>query len=260
VKTLSIPALTILSRVTVKGTLAFLPPEQLDRALYDEVNSALESFGGKWNRKAQAHVFRESPVDLLDDVVQTGSYVKQKTEAQRLGFFETPPELAKRLVAAAGIKAGATVLEPSAGTGNLVRAIPDWAGWAYACEINPAHFDPLRTATARWGTAASTVCCPADFLQLRPSDLRAPLDVVVMNPPFAKGADIDHVLHALTFLRPGGRLAAIMPASILYRGNAKAVTFRELVQGKGGSFEALPDGSFLASGTATRTVMLQVTA
>lgn len=258
-KTLSNAALRVIDRITIAGTLVFLPPGQLDRKLYNEVSGALENFGGKWNRKAQAHIFLEDPTAMLDEVVQTGGYVKQKTRAQQLGFFETPPELAKRLVEAAEIKAGDKVLEPSAGTGNLVRATPDWAGWVYACEINPAHFDPLRTATARWGTAASTVCCPVDFLQLRPSDLRAPLDVVVMNPPFAKQADIDHVLHALTFLRPGGRLVAIMSASTLFRTNNKAVKFRKMIEDLGGEFEALLDGSFLASGTATSTVMLRVT-
>lgn len=258
-KTLSIAALTVLSQVTIKGALVLLPPGQLDRKLYTEVNDALENFGGKWSRKDQAHVFPSDPTDLLEEVVQTGGYVKQKTPAQQLGFFETPPVLAERLVKSAGIKAGDVILEPSAGTGNLVRAIPDWARWVVVCEMNSGHRNALREATHRWGVSSGVFC--KDFLSLTRDDLGGmSVDVVVMNPPFSKQADIDHVLHALTFLRPGGRLAAIMSASVLFRTNRKAAAFRELVESKGGVFEALPDGSFLASGTGASTVMLRVVA
>ena len=34
-------------------------------------------------------------------------------------------------------------------------------------------------------------------------------DAVLMNPPFAQGADIEHITHALTMLKPGGRLVAL---------------------------------------------------
>lgn len=68
-KTLSREALIILGQVVlspsaVSGTLAFLPPN-LDRKTYLEVNGALEAFGGKWNRKAGAHVFLTDPSDIL---------------------------------------------------------------------------------------------------------------------------------------------------------------------------------------------------
>jgi hypothetical protein len=35
-------------------------------------------------------------------------------------------------------------------------------------------------------------------------------DRVVMNPPFDHGADIKHVEHARKFLKPGGRLVAVV--------------------------------------------------
>ena len=36
-------------------------------------------------------------------------------------------------------------------------------------------------------------------------------DRIVMNPPFADGADIQHITHALRLLRPGGRIVALVP-------------------------------------------------
>ena len=48
--------LAVLSRSTVVGS-SLVIPDQLDRKLYVKTNKVLEAAGGKWNRKARAHVF-----------------------------------------------------------------------------------------------------------------------------------------------------------------------------------------------------------
>jgi hypothetical protein len=99
-------------------------------------------------------------------------------------LFPTPPELAARMVAEANIEPGSVVLEPSAGTGNLVRAIREAAPAAvvHAVEINPSLAAQIRAAGILDETAGDSVVC-ADFLEIeRPSP--AP-DRVVMNPPFS---------------------------------------------------------------------------
>ena len=82
-----------------------------------------------------------------------------------------------------------------------------------------------------------------------------------MNPPFDLQRDIDHVHPAFKFLRPGGKLVAIMSAGTEFRENKKAVTFRKLVATHGGRFRDLPAGSFKDSGTGTNvnTVVLTMT-
>jgi 16S rRNA G1207 methylase RsmC len=52
-----------------------------------------------------------------------------------------------------------------------------------------------------------------DFLSLSPETLE-PVDCVVMNPPFADGRAKSHVQHAARFVRSGGRLVAVLPASM----------------------------------------------
>ena len=79
---------------------------------------------------------------------------------------------------------------------------------------------------------------------------------MVMNPPFSRQADIDHVTHAARFLRPGSRMVAIMSAGTIFRQNSKAVAFREWVEALGGTLEELPDGTFKASGTMVRTCIV----
>jgi hypothetical protein len=95
----------------------------------------------------------------------------------------------------------------------------------------------------------------ADFLSLRPQNFD-PYDLVVMNPPFDRERDVDHVTHALEFLKPGGQLFAIMSAGTEFRETRKAIAFRALVERHRGSFRDLPPGSFRESGTNVNTIIL----
>jgi hypothetical protein len=82
-------------------------------------------------------------------------------------------------------------------------------------------------------------------------------DRILMNPPFAKTQDIRHVMHAVRFLKPGGKLVAIMAAGVNYRAHL-SVTFRDYLD-RFGTLQELPDGSFKVSGTDVRTVLVTLT-
>lgn len=85
-------------------------------------------------------------------------------------------------------------------------------------------------------------------------------DLIVMNPPFEKEADIDHVWKAFECLAPGGRLIAIMSAMTLKRGTKKADAFRshlEILEDHGYAVkEDLPDDAFKSSGTGVNALYI----
>jgi len=86
-------------------------------------------------------------------------------------------------------------------------------------------------------------------------------DRIVMNPPFEKFQDIDHVRHAYEHLNPGGRLVSIMSESPFFRTDKKAVEFREWLDSVGGTIEELPEKSFSqkserATGVSSRVVII----
>ncbi len=122
-------------------------------------------------------------------------------------LFPTPPDLAARVVELADIRPGHTVLEPSAGTGNLVRAIRDAAPEAIITAVEINRELALALAQVLGGRAEGFTATHADFLSLN-GEL-GQFDRIVMNPPFERGADIDHIRHAYAKLKPGGRLVAI---------------------------------------------------
>lgn len=110
-------------------------------------------------------------------------------------LFPTPSDVAAEVVDALELFAGCTVLEPSAGTGALAKAISD-------AEPSAA----LTLVEVNAGLARGLGVAPCDFLSMPPQ----PFDRIAMNPPFSGGADIKHVQHAVRFLAPGGVLVAIV--------------------------------------------------
>lgn len=217
---------------------------QLDRKLYSAVNAVLEAIGGKWNRKAKAHLFDASPREAIETVIATGQVVTHKD----LGWFPTPAPLAEQLVARAGVRAGHAVLEPSAGEGAIALAARAKGASVTCIELHEGRALRLRSLSLN--------VYQHDFLTMTPVQ-RA--DRIVMNPPFSPGrADLAHVEHALRFLADGGVLVAVMSAGVLFRDDARTRAFRAMVDAAGGSIEPLPDGSFEASGTAVNTCVVEV--
>jgi hypothetical protein len=58
--------LNVLIESRIEGMSLFLPPKQLERKLYESVNKALVALGGKWNKKAKAHLFDHNPTDDIE--------------------------------------------------------------------------------------------------------------------------------------------------------------------------------------------------
>ncbi len=167
-------------------------------------------------------------------------------------LFPTPAHLAARMIEESDIHITDSILEPSAGTGSLVWEILQGRQVArlQAVEINPSLCDRLRVVNHHFGPQTSNLVECADFLECTP-EILGTFHKVLMNPPFSNGQDIQHIEHALKFLRPGGRLVAICANGP--RQNAK---LRPIVEAAGGTWEVLPPGTFADQGTNVNTVLL----
>lgn len=231
---------------------------QMDPKLYQKVKKVMESLGGKWNRKAQAIVFEDEDArDSLMEAAETGEYVDLKKAYQQ---FFTPESLADRMAAELMAKDGDTVLEPSAGTGRLVQAMDRYAnkyGWGISLIVVELDKSLIPHLVAQ---ANVTIAHQGDFLA---PDLADPddqqtfgkIDGVIMNPPFTRGQDIDHVCQAFAWLKPGGRLVALTSPSWTFHTSAKAVSFRNFVE-EHGWWEEVPESTFKESGTNIRTILI----
>ena len=179
--------------------------------------------------------------------------------AKNFGYFPTPAAVAARLFEEAHIypdlaeeRRGALyrVLEPNAGSGALAGPAAR-AGHDVTCVEIQAH---LAGQLRQDGAYRKVI--EADFLTLNSADL-GQFDRIIMNPPFDKGLDVDHVTHALRFLAPGGVLAAIVSAGVAFREDRRTTSLREDVLGRyGGRIYDLPMGSFAEAGTMVNTCLL----
>lgn len=84
-----------------------------------------------------------------------------------------------------------------------------------------------------------------DLSGVRKSGSDSGYDRIIMNPPFSDRRDAEHVRHAYSMLRPGGRIVAIMGEGVFFGQDKKAQAFRDWLEEVGGTSEKLEDGTFL---------------
>jgi hypothetical protein len=104
------------------------------------------------------------------------------------------------------------VLEPSAGLGRLIDAILHPIQMPIApAEVVAVEMEPVlcRHLYENYDSCnGEKTLYQRDFLTMKPAETGL-FDAIIMNPPFHMRSDIKHILHALTFLKPEGKLAAI---------------------------------------------------
>lgn len=203
-------------------------------------------------RPAVVHQPRErTEFDDMRDQLRHG--VKVVSAPQ---LFPTPSDLAARMVDLAGLTVGMRVLEPNGGTGAILAELPGVVPFGEkrqtALDVVAVEYShPLAEGLKQSGLAGSVVC--GDFLQC--GDELGKFDAVLMNPPFENAADIKHITHALTMLKPGGRLVAICA-----NGPRQQAVLRPLVEARGGEWEDLPPDTFKEQGTGVRTALMMIPA
>ncbi|EMB0053047.1 PLxRFG domain-containing protein [Pseudomonas aeruginosa] len=151
-----------------------------------------------------------------------------------LDFFPTSAAVTEEAVDAADIQEAMDVLEPSAGMGHMADAIREQTG------VEPDVVE-LSSERRELLEAKGYNLVGSDFMEVSGKQY----DRIVMNPPFSKGRDIQHVQHAYSLLKPGGRLVAIMGEGAFFQSNKAAENFRAWLDGLGATSERLPEGSFM---------------
>lgn len=173
--------------------------------------------------------------------------------AKNFGLFPTPDEVAEKILDDAwlhrrGDEPPLRCLEPSAGTGVLAERMAKAGHVVDVVEVQPYLAKRLES-----GPYARVMC--RDFLAMEPEPV---YDRIVMNPPFDRGRDVDHVAHAVKFLRPGGVLVAIMAAGVEFREDAKTKAFRTMAKKMDARWRDLPSGSFSEHGTNVNTLYVKM--
>lgn len=210
-------------------------------------NGNAHIFFEKWTLLDINRALAEFYGEVLPDAEEEGIKPSVSTAvAKDLQFYWTPPEVAHAALEYAGVPnpehytrrdaPTCRVLEPSCGDGRILDAIRQRGHRSLGVEYHPG-----RASQAR---AKGHNVVVGNFLE-QPA---APeFDYVVMNPPFYGRHYAKHVRHALRFLKPGGTLVSILPATAHYDHDELAGEWRDL-----------PVGSFSDAGTNVPTGLLKM--
>lgn len=186
--------------------------------------------------------------EVLPDAEPDGVKPSASTAVSKdLQFYWTPREVAEAALDYAGIShprhyrgdaPAISVLEPSCGDGRVLDVLRE-----YGCRPLGFEYHPGRASQAR---AKGHSVVTGNFLEQVPEPK---FDKVVMNPPFYGRHYAKHVRHALRFLKPGGTLVSILPATAHYDHDELKGEWRDL-----------PVGSFSEAGTNVPTGLLRMRA
>lgn len=185
--------------------------------------------------------------DVLPDAEEDDAKPRQSTAVSKdLQFYWTPDAVIDRAMEFAGVynlkewrhnpPDPMRILEPSCGDGRIMDAIQARGHQVFGIEYHAGR------AAEAWAKGHNVLT--ANFLE---QPAKPDFDIVVMNPPFYGRHYVKHVRHALHFLKPGGTLVSILPATAHY-------DHGEL----DGEWRDLPVGSFAEAGTNVPTGMLKI--
>lgn len=183
-----------------------------------------------------------------------GAVPKSGLPAKDLSFYATPPAVVEALLRELPIEDGSSVLEPSAGEGAIAGELVRRGYAVDAVEIEPSRVERLCAIRG-------LRVLPGNFLRM---PRRPEYDAVLMNPPFYGTHWMEHVVHAHGFLRPGGVLRTVLPATAEVGESSAHEQFRAWATERSEygrlRFRELPAESFAASGTRINTVTLELRA
>ena len=133
-------------------------------------------------------------------------------------FYPTPTAVIEQMMMGEDF-IGKTILEPSAGKGNIV----DWlkkngAGEVIACENDQNN---LKLLNGKCDVIAE------DFLTVT-SDMVSHVNLIVMNPPFSKG--VEHIMHAFEIAPPGCAVIALCNSESVNHGYSDSRKKRQLIE------------------------------
>lgn len=199
--------------------------------------------------RALAEFYGDVLPDAEDDDEKRPARRASTEVSKDLQYYPTPAKVVARILDEIGLESLETyryrygngsnfktlrVLEPSCGDGRVLDEVRARGHKGLGIEVHPG-----RASEAK---AKGHSVLIGNFLEVAPDPT---FDAVAMNPPFYGRHYRKHLDHAKAFLKPGGVLVCILPASAWYDHG-----------GLSGEWHDLPVASFAESGTNVPTGFL----
>lgn len=173
--------------------------ESMVSAYENEIKEVMDFLGGEKDVFSSSFIFDYDPTNVIKLICLSSTYPCFKSYQ----FYPTPAKMVEMVHELACFEDGLTVLEPSAGHGSLIENLP------YEMDINCFELSHVNASILQ---SKGFKVTQIDFMKVTPEQR---YDRVVMNPPFTDKQAVQHVEHALKFLKPDGILVSVLPANLL---------------------------------------------
>lgn len=158
--------------------------------------------------------FDYDPKQIINEMVLTGTLPEYKSHQ----YYPTPENIVLDMIniASESLSEAKSVLEPSAGIGNILNGLMNVVG--DNTEVNAIEINPLfsKVLKEKFGEKANVY--NMDFLNYSNQN-----EIILMNPPFDQGRWKLHLNHALTL---SSHIFAILPSGA----NVSSIGAKEIVE------------------------------
>jgi hypothetical protein len=258
-------------KLTLPYKLQFVDKNNLDnldffRTLSNAERIGLKPYiaeiGGHWNEVSKSFVFMNeiTTMKIIEAIEKFNKNIKPNDEyltKEKWQAYFTPSELAKRMHELAKINEMDIVLDPSAGTGNLVDDLTIPKGNIFLIEPNKEFCQELRKKG--YINIIEATFEEAIEKNLLPKNITK----IIMNPPFSKQTDLIHIAMAYDIISPNGIVISITGKNSLFEKepNGNISIFlnnfnRVCNDAEKIEIVPLPEGSFKESGTICDTCLV----
>lgn len=243
---------THLKACSVQSQRVFLPDYQIPDGDFPKVKRAIEGIGGQWTQQEQAYVFQSDPAELFNRICAGEAINLERTYRKKTQFFWTTAPVLKVMDELIFISRDMRVLEPSAGRGAIAQFLkdryPNYSWDLDCCEMDPHNRSILEQEGFN--------LVGDDFLSMATPERGYHL--IVANPPFSGGQDIQHFNHMYKMLAPGGRMVVVMSKGWTTSPDLSATAFRDDLSYFFHEVIDLPKGAFKQAGTAIEACVVRL--
>ncbi len=179
-------------------------------------------------------------------------------------FYPTPPGIVERYILPnLPMTPGMRILEPSAGRGDIADVI---MAACPECQVDVVELGDMRrellelkgyrvVGTDFWSFGVQSVTGTKQNIAVIDPQYASRYDAVVMNPPFDRGVGMAHVRRAYEFLRPGGRLIAVLPERTMSGTSRESISFQQWAKAHGAQDAIHVDSRELRASMERKTLL-----
>lgn len=216
-----------------------LPEVWLSPNCYKKICQFLKTFSFEPTKIKNRKAFKNCGEFSITQVKDVGIKLNGVSLSEVFDFYPTPVELVELVQDLAEVRSTDTILEPSAGTGNLITGYN--TNNITCVELSPILAEVLINKGYNVNNMSFEDYAINNSVKF---------DRIIMNPPFGKRLDAKHIDLAFNMLKNDGILIAISSTGIKNATDKASKKYQDLYE-KYGVFQEIYKGMFKNSGKGT---------